>query len=168
VRPRRGAGLANTVPAWPARGGLGLAICVRTVRSGHGVGFQGVGADGLTAATASTVRLTVRRSGVAKPLAGFDFSADADGADDADDVSAPAPAAKRPANHDLVGLYDYAVLYGLKRSALVTKDLPHISELHKIHYARYPQANVKPVAMISQYDDLADELFADVQKTIGP
>lgn len=85
-----------------------------------------------------------------------------------EDIGAPAPAAKRPANHDLVGLYDYAVLYGLKRSALVTKDLPHISDLHQVHYARYPQANVKPVAMISQYDDLADELFADVQKAIGP
>jgi len=82
-------------------------------------------------------------------------------------VGAPAPAVNRPANHDLVGLYDYAVLYGLNRSPLVTSDLPHISELHQVHYARYPQANVKPVAMISQYDDLADELFADVQKAIG-
>src|ERR1039458_6036765 len=83
-------------------------------------------------------------------------------------IGAPAPAMKPPADHDLVGLYDYAVLYGLKRSALVTNDLPHISELHQIHYARHPQANVKPVAMISQYDDLADELFADVQKAVGP
>ena len=85
-----------------------------------------------------------------------------------EDAGAPAPAAKKPKDHDLVGLYDYAVLYGLKRSALVTKDLPHISELHQIHYARYPQANAKPVAMISQFDDLADELFAEVQIAIGP
>jgi hypothetical protein len=85
-----------------------------------------------------------------------------------EDAGAPAPAAKEPANHDLLGLYDYAVLYGLKRSPLVTNDLPHISDLHQVHYARYPQTSVKPVAMISQYDDLADELFADVQKAIGP
>jgi hypothetical protein len=85
-----------------------------------------------------------------------------------EDAGAPAPSTNPPANHDLVGLYDYAVLYGLKRSALITKDLPHISELHQIHYARYPQANAKPVAMISQYDDLADDLFSEVAKAIGP
>jgi hypothetical protein len=39
--------------------------------------------------------------------------------------------------------------------------------LHQVHYARHPQANVRPVAMISQYDDLADDLFADIQKAIG-
>jgi hypothetical protein len=84
-----------------------------------------------------------------------------------EDVGAPAPAGKHPANHDLVGLYDYAVFYGLERNPALTVDLPHLSELHQIHYARYPQANVKPVALIAQYDDLVDQLFADVGKAIG-
>jgi hypothetical protein len=53
-------------------------------------------------------------------------------------------------------------LYGLKRDPDVTKDLPHLSELHQVHYARYPQATVKPVALIAQYVDLVDRLIADV------
>ena len=42
------------------RPGLGRVICVRTVRSGLGVGFQRVGADGRSAALAAIVRPTVR------------------------------------------------------------------------------------------------------------
>jgi hypothetical protein len=44
-----------------------------------------------------------------------------------------------PANHDLVGLYEKAVLWGLSRNSLVMSGLPHLSELHQSHYARYPQ-----------------------------
>jgi hypothetical protein len=85
-----------------------------------------------------------------------------------EDAAVAAPTKKTPANHDLVGLYDYAVLYGLTPSPLVTNNLPHISDLHQIHYARYPQEKVKPVAMISEFDDLADELFESIAKAIGP
>lgn len=73
-----------------------------------------------------------------------------------------------PAAHDLVGLYEQAVRCGLPRSKLVTKDLRHISELHETQYARYPRAEARPVAMISQYDDLADELFSEIAEAIGP
>ena len=49
--------------------------------------FQGVGADGWTRGRSplpSASLATVRRGGAAKPLAGLDFGAGADGADDAD------------------------------------------------------------------------------------
>jgi len=80
----------------------------------------------------------------------------------------PRPPDDEPDNHDLMALYEHAVTRGLKRSALVTKDLPHLSELHKIHYARYPAYEVRPVALISQFDDMVDELLADVSAAIGP
>jgi hypothetical protein len=74
---------------------------------------------------------------------------------------------KEPANHDLVGLYDCAVSRGLTRDALVTSELPELNELHQIHYARYPASETKPVALIAQYDDMVDKLFADVTAAIG-
>jgi hypothetical protein len=72
-----------------------------------------------------------------------------------------------PRNHDLVGLYDYAVNNGLPRDPVVTTELPHLSDLHEIHYARYPKAEVKPVALISHFDDIVEKLFADVERAIA-
>jgi hypothetical protein len=74
----------------------------------------------------------------------------------------PKPFSPEPGNHDLNALYDYATAYGLIRRQEILNDLPHISELHVIHYARYPQVPVRPVALISQYDDLADQILNDV------
>src|SRR5215469_15727822 len=78
----------------------------------------------------------------------------------------PRPRGTTPRNHDLVGLYDYAVKNGVSRDPLVTADLPHLSDLHQINYARYPKGEVKPVALISQFDDMVDKLFADVERVI--
>lgn len=72
------------------------------------------------------------------------------------------PQGPEPGNHDLNALYAYAVAYGLKPRQEIVDELPHISELHVIHYARYPQVPVRPVALISQYDDLADTIMLDV------
>ncbi|HVZ53075.1 MAG TPA: hypothetical protein VG986_13980 [Pseudolabrys sp.] len=74
---------------------------------------------------------------------------------------------KKLDTHDLMSLYEEAVRRGLKSNALVLQDLPHLSELHKIHYARYPQIEVRPVALIGQFDDMTDQLFADVQAAVG-
>jgi hypothetical protein len=79
----------------------------------------------------------------------------------------PRPTGATPRNHDLVGLYDYAVGNGLPRDPIVAADLPHLSDLHEIHYARYPNSESKPVALISQFDDMVDKLFADVEKAIA-
>jgi hypothetical protein len=77
------------------------------------------------------------------------------------------PPPTEPANHDLVGLYEKAVLWGLSRNPLVMSGLPHLSELHQSHYARYPQGKVIPAALIAQFDDLTDQLLADVTKAVG-
>jgi hypothetical protein len=79
----------------------------------------------------------------------------------------PLPPGPQPANHDLVGLYDYAVLCGLQRNSSIISGLSHLSELHQIHYARYPQAKVIPVALIAEFDDLTDQLFTDITKAIS-
>ncbi|WGD52383.1 hypothetical protein QA641_00030 [Bradyrhizobium sp. CB1650] len=80
--------------------------------------------------------------------------------------SVPKPSCPQPGNHDLSALYDYATAYGLIRRREIVDDLPHISELHVIHYARYPQVPVRPVALISQYDDLADMILNDVSDAL--
>ncbi len=72
------------------------------------------------------------------------------------------PNAAKPANHDLVGQYDWAKLHGLASNQLVEADLPLLSELHKDHYARYPQA-LRPVCLPSEFDDLVDQIIADVE-----
>ena len=84
-----------------------------------------------------------------------------------EDLGLPAPTTK-PANHDLVGLYEKAILWGLNRNPVVMSGLPHLSELHQSHYARYPQDRVIPAALIAQFDDLTDQLLADVTKAVGP
>jgi hypothetical protein len=83
-----------------------------------------------------------------------------------EDLGLPAPTTE-PGNHDLVGLYEKAVLWGLSRNPLVMSGLPHLSELHQSHYARYPQDKVIPAALIAQFDDLTDQLLADVTKAVG-
>jgi hypothetical protein len=78
-------------------------------------------------------------------------------------------AGEKPDRHDLMEHYKEAVRLGLKSSPLVMKELPLLSELHKIHYARYPKIETKPVpAFMSGYDDMVDQLFADVEEALGP
>jgi hypothetical protein len=84
-----------------------------------------------------------------------------------EDANVPPPAGPKPANHDLVAQYDYAVSYGLTRDPQITSNLPHLSDLHRTHYARYPDATVRPVALIAQYDDMVDKLFDDVSNAVG-
>ena len=42
-------------------------------------------------------------------------------------------------SHDLMELYNEAINRGLKKNDHVLRELPFLSELHKVHYARYPQ-----------------------------
>jgi hypothetical protein len=44
-----------------------------------------------------------------------------------------------------MALYEAAVRRGLPSNVPVLKELPFLSELHKVHYARYPQIEVKAV-----------------------
>jgi hypothetical protein len=67
-----------------------------------------------------------------------------------------------------MALYAAAVRRGLKSNPLVLKELPFLSELHTIHYARYSQIEVKPVpANISEYDNMLDHLFRDIENALG-
>jgi hypothetical protein len=75
---------------------------------------------------------------------------------------------KKPNSHDLMALYKEAIRRGLGRNSLVLKELPFLSKLHKIHYARYPQIESRPVpARISEYDEMLEQLFADVRAALG-
>ena len=68
--------------------------------------------------------------------------------------------------HDLLGNYNKAVRHGLKSSALLLQKLSHLSELHKIYYARCLKIEGEPVpvpAFISNYDDIVVQLVADVR-----
>ena len=42
-----------------------------------------------------------------------------------------------------------------------------ISASCKIHYARYPKLEAMPVALISQFDDLVEQLFSNVRDALG-
>jgi hypothetical protein len=84
-----------------------------------------------------------------------------------EDAALPKPAVPKPANHNLIELYEYAVLCGLRRNVVVCGQLSHLSELHESHYARYPHASLKPVAPIAYFDDLVDQIFADVADAIA-
>lgn len=83
-----------------------------------------------------------------------------------EDTGAQAPPGPEPANHDLVGYYDYAVMYGLARDPIVTNELPHLSDLHRCAYARYPQDKARPVALIAQFDEMVDQLIADISQAM--
>ena len=75
---------------------------------------------------------------------------------------------KQPDDHDLLALYEDAVRRGLNSNPVILKDLPFLSELHSLHYARYPQVESKGVpAFISQYNDMIDQLFADISNALG-
>lgn len=78
------------------------------------------------------------------------------------------PQGRQPSNRDLSALYDYAARYGMISRSDIVKDLPHLSELSATHYARYPQVPVKAVALISQYNDLIEQIFADVRAVLFP
>ncbi|MET3842056.1 hypothetical protein [Bradyrhizobium sp. OAE829] len=78
------------------------------------------------------------------------------------------PVGPQPHNHDLAALYAYAIKYGLTDRPEIAKDLPHLAELSVISYARYPMIPVKPAAIISQYDDLVEQIFRDVAAALFP
>ena len=73
------------------------------------------------------------------------------------------PNGKAPDNHDLVGWYDWAKLHGLSSNSEVERLMPHLSELHLEHFARYPRP-LKPVMLISDFDDLVDNILSEVSK----
>ncbi len=80
------------------------------------------------------------------------------------DAGAPKPDAQPPHNHDLIGQYEYAVLYGLKPNPSTATELAEISPFHRMQCARYPDPKIAPPALNS--DDLADRLCREVTAAI--
>jgi hypothetical protein len=68
-----------------------------------------------------------------------------------------------PRNHDLVGWYEWSKLHGLPPNPVIEDLMPHLSELHLEHFARYPQL-LKQVMLSSQFDDLVDNILSEVSK----
>ena len=73
--------------------------------------------------------------------------------------AAPAVA---PANHDLEGWYQIAVDFGLPNEALVSEEVAVLNELHKPHFARYPQAAIRPVPDLAVIPDQVVEYLMTV------
>ena len=69
------------------------AICVRIVRNGPGIGFQGLGADGCGGIGLVIVRGTVRHLSAGKPLDRNDEISGSDNADGADGRAPPSSGA---------------------------------------------------------------------------
>jgi HEPN domain-containing protein len=70
-------------------------------------------------------------------------------------------------SHDLLALYGRAVQNGLERNEVVSTGLSQLNDLHMVHYARFPNPVVRPVPVyISGYDDMVDQLLADVRKAL--
>jgi hypothetical protein len=75
------------------------------------------------------------------------------------------PSGKTPVDHDLVGQYEWAKLHGLPANDIAERMMPHLSGLHLEHFARYPQP-LKPVMMISEFNDLVEAILSDVAKFV--
>ncbi len=73
------------------------------------------------------------------------------------------PEGKEPTHHDLVGWYEWAKRHGLSSDDQVERLMPYLSELHLEHFARYPK-QLKPVMLISTFDDLVDHILSAVSK----
>jgi hypothetical protein len=81
------------------------------------------------------------------------------------EAGAPKPDAAPPHNHDLIGQYEYALLYGLKPFPATASELAEISPFHRMQCARYPDPKAAPPALDS--DDLADRLCREITAAIS-
>jgi hypothetical protein len=82
-----------------------------------------------------------------------------------EDAGASKPNVKPPHNHDLIGQYDYAVLYGLQRNPTTTSEIAKISDFHWEQCARYPAPGIAPPSLDS--DDLAEQLCREITAAIN-
>jgi hypothetical protein len=84
-------------------------------------------------------------------------------------ATAGIPAGKEPKQHDLLGWYQLAVVYGLAHDPRIEENVDYLSELHRIHYMRYPQRSSKPVPNLSVIaDETADRLLDQIMPVTNP
>lgn len=68
---------------------------------------------------------------------------------------------RRVSNHDLRGLYQLAIEYGLREDPSISENINHLHELHFSHYMRYPQEATTPVPHLSVIADLTVDYLID-------
>ena len=83
------------------------------------------------------------------------------------DNGASAPA-QRPANHDLTGWYDAATAMGLVGDPRIEQDVRTLSNLHRVHFARYPQRSTGQVQNLSLVVSSVDDLISAVTRHTNP
>jgi hypothetical protein len=82
--------------------------------------------------------------------------------------SHPAPTMP-PANHDLEGWYKIAVDFGLPDGVGLSEGLAVLNELHKPHFARYPQSPIRPVPDLAAIpDQVVEHLISVCMPVIFP
>jgi hypothetical protein len=79
------------------------------------------------------------------------------------------PPRKEPKQHDLLGLYQLALQYGLPDEPSVADNIDVLNELHLTHYTRYPQDRATPVPDASTIaDSTVDHLIFIFTQSINP
>jgi hypothetical protein len=82
--------------------------------------------------------------------------------------SHPAPTTP-PANHDLEGWYKIAVDFGLPDGVGLSEGVAVLNELHKPHFARYPQSPIHPVPDLAIIpDQVVEHLISVCMPVIFP
>jgi len=76
---------------------------------------------------------------------------------------------KLPHNHDLQAWYNLAVQHGLKDDPRIAQNIAYLTDLHFIHFTRYPQARSIPVPDLSvMADDTAEYLIDTITQRVNP
>ena len=76
---------------------------------------------------------------------------------------------KEPKQHDLLGWYHSAVIYGLQEEPYMERNIELLNQLHLTHYTRYPHNRTNPIPDVSNIvDDTVDRLILGFTHSINP
>jgi hypothetical protein len=74
-----------------------------------------------------------------------------------------------PKRHDLMGWYEAAIKFGLKREPGIKENIALLNYLHESHYMRYP---VQPARAVPNpeaiADDTVDHLLFEITQVVNP
>lgn len=76
---------------------------------------------------------------------------------------------KEPKQHDLLGWYHSALIYGLQEEPYMERNIELLNQLHLTHYTRYPHNRTNPIPDVSNIvDDTVDRLILGFTHSINP
>jgi hypothetical protein len=76
---------------------------------------------------------------------------------------------KEPKQHDLLGWYHSALIYGLQEEPYMERNIELLNQLHLTHYMRYPHNRTNPIPDASNIvDDTVDRLILAFTQSINP